>query len=64
MNNLNVRKSIVLYRERKITLSEAAHRAELTLWDMQQALVAAGFTSAYSLDDLEHEMVLLGKKKH
>ncbi len=48
------------YREGKITFSEAAHRAELTLWEMEHYLVDAGFKSQYSLDDLEKEMQFLG----
>lgn len=51
------------YKEGKITFSEAAHRAGLTLWDMEQYLVGGGFKSNYSLDDLEEEMNFLRKKK-
>ena len=50
------------YKERKITFSEAAHRAGLTLWDMQHYLIDAGFRSEYSLDDLQKEMGLLKKR--
>ena len=51
-----------LYKEGKITFSEAAHRANLTLWDMQHYLIDTGFRSEYSLDDLQKEMGLLKKK--
>ncbi len=48
------------YKEGTITLSEAAHRAELTLWEMEHYLIDAGFKSQYSIDDLEKEMQLIG----
>lgn len=47
------------YKKGKITLSEAAHRSELSLWDMEQFLVQQGFKSSYSLQDLEDELKLL-----
>jgi len=47
------------YVKGKITLSEAAHRAELTLWDMEEFLVEQGFKSSYSLQDLEDELRML-----
>ena len=50
------------YKEGKITFSEAAHRAGLTLWDMQHYLIDTGFRSEYSLDDLQIEMGLLKKR--
>ena len=43
----------------KITLSEAAHRSEMTLWEMEQFLVEQGFKSSYSVDDLRNELKLL-----
>ena len=51
------------YKEEKITFSEAAHRAGLTLWDMEKYLVDKGFKSNYSLDDLDEEINLLRKRK-
>ena len=50
------------YKEGKITFSEAAYRAGLTLWDMQHYLIDLGFRSEYSLDDLQKEMRLLKEK--
>ncbi|MBI2146555.1 UPF0175 family protein [Candidatus Woesearchaeota archaeon] len=50
------------YQEGKITFSEAAHRAGLTLWDMQHYLIDRGFKSEYSLDDLQMEMKLLKER--
>ncbi|MCD6247356.1 MAG: UPF0175 family protein [Candidatus Diapherotrites archaeon] len=52
------------YLAGKITFSEAARRAGLTLWEMQQYLIGKGFTSSYSIKDLERElksMVLYSK---
>jgi predicted HTH domain antitoxin len=42
------------YLKGDITLSEAAHRAGLSLWDMEKYLVEHGFKSDYSVRDLEH----------
>src|SRR3990172_1111354 len=43
----------------RITLSEAAHRSELTLFEMEHYLVDKGFRSGYSIEDLESEMAAL-----
>ena len=43
------------YLSGNVTLSEAAHQAELTVWDMEQYLVERGFKSSYSIEDLERE---------
>ena len=48
------------YMSGKITLSEAAHQADLTLWEMEQCLVERGFKSSYSLEDLKREANLYG----
>ena len=48
------------YRKGDITLSEAAHRAGLTLWDMERYLIEQGIASSYSTDDLERELHALG----
>ena len=48
------------YRKGDITLSEAAHRAGLTLWDMERYLVEQGMTSSYSMGDLEQALHVLG----
>lgn len=47
------------YLSGKITFSEAAHRANTTLWEMEQRLINKGFRSSYSIDDLEEEMNFL-----
>ncbi len=51
------------YLTGKITFSEAAHRANTTLWEMEQILITKGFRSSYSIDDLEEEMQFLQKSK-
>jgi hypothetical protein len=48
------------YLSGKVTLSEAAHQAGLTVWEMEQYLVGRGFKSSYSIDDLERETRFLG----
>ena len=47
------------YMEGKITLSEAARKAELTLWEMEKYLVDNGFKAGYSVENLEKELQLL-----
>lgn len=54
-------KAIRKYLDGKITLSEAAHQAGLTLWEAEKHLVDHGFKSDYSLEDLEKELALLEK---
>jgi len=49
-------KAAQTYREGKITLTEAAHRAGLTLFEMMKYLVDKGFKSEYSIEDLEKEI--------
>ena len=44
------------YFKGKISLSEAARKAELTIWEMEQYLVVSGYKSSYSIDDLEKEL--------
>lgn len=48
-----------LYLAGKITISEAARRSGLTIWDMEKYLVDNGFVSKYSIEDLENELRLL-----
>jgi len=47
------------YIQGKLTISEAAHRAEITIWEMEEYLVEQGYKSSYSIEDLEKEMELL-----
>ncbi len=51
--------SAAKYRSGKITLSEAARQAGLTLWEMESYLVERGYKSSYSVEDLEKELRLL-----
>ncbi len=59
MKDLLVRKAADEYVKGKITLSEAARKADLTLWEMEKYLVDKGFKSSYSAEDLEKELRLL-----
>lgn len=54
-------KAFELYKQGKVTFSEAAHRAGLTVWEMREYMIEKGFVSSYSLEDLEQEMKLLNK---
>lgn len=47
------------YRRGEITLSRAAALADCTLWEMQQRLIQDGYTSTYSIADLEQETAAL-----
>jgi metal-responsive CopG/Arc/MetJ family transcriptional regulator len=47
------------YLAGRITFSEAARRAKLTLWEMEQYLIEKGFKSTYSIKDLENELKAL-----
>lgn len=47
------------YMKGKISLSEAARKAELTIWEMERYLVDNGYRSSYSIEDLEKELQLL-----
>jgi len=55
-------KAAEAYKEGKITISEAAQQASLTIWEMEEYLVDKGYKSDYSIDDLEKEILLLSKK--
>ncbi len=56
-------KAFQQYKEGKVTFTEAAHRACLTLWEMEQYCVEKGWKSAYDLQDLEEEMRVLAQKR-
>ncbi len=47
------------YMKGKITISEAAKRAEVTIWEIENYLVENGFKSSYSIEDLDNEIKLL-----
>ena len=44
------------YIEGKITLSEAAYKAGISVWSMEKYLVDNGFKSSYSIEDLRKEL--------
>lgn len=48
-------KSAEEYKKGNITITEAAHKAELTLWEMEKYLVGQGYKSDYSIEDLKKE---------
>ena len=50
-----------LYIEGKVTISEAASLAGLTIWEMEKYLIDKGFKSDYSIDDLERELKAIKK---
>ncbi|MBI2672201.1 UPF0175 family protein [Candidatus Woesearchaeota archaeon] len=47
------------YLVKKVTLSEAAKIARITIWEMQKYLIEEGYKSEYSIDDLKEDMSLL-----
>jgi ribonuclease P protein component len=51
--------SAEMYKEDKVTMSEAAHSAGFTLWEFEKYLVEKGYKSEYSIEDLEKELELL-----
>ena len=58
-NALMKKKSAEAYMKGIITLSEAARKAELTMWEMEQYLVENGYKSQYSIEDLDKELKLM-----
>ncbi len=49
------------YKQGKITFSEAAKQAKMTLWEMEKFMTEKGYKSEYSIRDLEKEMKILDK---
>lgn len=47
------------YLAGKVTLSEAARRANITIWEMQRYLVEEGYQSKYSIKDLEGDLKIM-----
>ena len=47
------------YKKGLTTVSEAAHSAGLTIWEMEEYLVGQGFKSSYSVEELDKEMEML-----
>ena len=57
--NMIKKRAMQEYIQGKITISEAASTAEITIWEMEQYLVEQGYNSSYSIEDLEKEIKLL-----
>ena len=57
-----MRKVSELYKSGKVTLSKAAHDADVTLWELEQYLVRHGYKSQYSVEDLNEELKQISKK--
>ncbi len=55
------KKAAEKYMQGKITMSEAAHMAELTMLEMEHLLVELGYKSDYSVEDLNKELDLMKK---
>ncbi len=53
------KKAAEAYKEGKVTMSRAAHDANISIWEMEQYLVRHGYKSSYSVEDLENEIALL-----
>lgn len=53
------KKAAEKYVKGKITMSEAAINAEITLWEMEEYLVEQGYKSQYSVEDLDQELNLI-----
>jgi metal-responsive CopG/Arc/MetJ family transcriptional regulator len=50
------RKAAEEYKSGKITFSEAARKANNTIWEFEQYLVQNGFKSQYSVSDMQEEL--------
>lgn len=53
------KKSCEKYKQGKITISEAARLAELTIWELEKYLVEQGYKSEYSIEDLKREIEMI-----
>ena len=49
------KKALENYIKGKVTISEAAHQAKLTIWDMERYLIGQGYISDYSIEDARTE---------
>ena len=61
-NTVIKEKAAELYQKGLISMSEAAFRANLTVWEMEQYLVQNGFRADYSIEDVKKELALVNKK--
>ena len=60
-NDFMKRKAAEDYMKGKITMSEAANNAEITIWEMEKFLVESGYKSDYSIEDIDRELNLMNK---
>lgn len=58
-----MKKSAENYAKGKLTISEAAHLADLTVWEMEKFLIERGYVSSYSIEDFEKESKIIGQKQ-
>ncbi|HIH09047.1 MAG TPA: hypothetical protein HA254_00075 [Candidatus Diapherotrites archaeon] len=49
------KKAAEKYRQGKTTMSAAAGEAGLTIWEFEQYMIATGYKSQYSIEDLKEE---------
>lgn len=61
--NYAKRKAAEEYKSGKLTISKAAEKAFLTVWEMEQYLLSKGFKSQYSIEDLKEELENTKQKK-
>ena len=61
--NFIIAKAAGEYIQGKITLSEAAAQAELTVWEMEQRLIERGYKSSYSIEDLDLDLRALKRTR-
>ncbi len=63
LKDMLAKRSAEDYLSGKTTLSEAARKAELTIWEMEKYLIERGYKSSYSVDDLDREMRMLNIRR-
>ena len=54
-------RAVGLYKEGKVSLSEAAKIADVNIYEMIDLLIKAGIKSDYSLEDMKNEREILEK---
>ncbi|MFH1224510.1 MAG: hypothetical protein V1676_01775 [Candidatus Diapherotrites archaeon] len=63
LKNYVKRKAAENYKAGRTTISGAAKKAGITIWEMEQYLVSNGYRSQYSTEELQEEFRLLVKQK-
>lgn len=54
-------KAVKEYSAHRVSISEAAEMADLTVWEFEELLVKNEVKSQYSVDDLQNELKTLSK---